>query len=71
MEHIDELKSKLREKNSELKNLRIDYQIIMENYKANLQAKSILRKDIKILYDEYKELKNGQTTRTGNITEKA
>lgn len=59
MERIDELKSKLREKNSELKNLRIDYQLIMDNYKTNLQTKKELRADIKKLYAEYKELKNG------------
>lgn len=60
MERIDELRNQLRAKNDELKNLRNDYKIIMENYKSNLDAKRELRTEIKKLYAAFRELKNGQ-----------
>lgn len=58
MERIDHLKTELRLKRQEYKNLRNDYEIIKENFKANVDAKKALRKEIDVLYEEFKGLKN-------------
>jgi hypothetical protein len=57
MERIDELKGKLRTKRQEYQDLRNDYEIIMQNYKSNLEAKRIMRGEITALYKEFRELK--------------
>jgi len=70
MEHIDELKSKLRIKKQEYQDLRNEYEIIMQNYKANLDTKREMRKEIKKLYDEFRGLKNGKEKQgTGSNTD--
>ena len=58
MERIDELKSKLRLKRQEYQALLDDYEIIKENLQGNIDAKKALREEIKVMYTEYKELKN-------------
>lgn len=67
MERIDELKGKLRTKRQEYQDLRNDYEIIMQNYKNNLESKKALRAEIKVLYAEFRELKNGKGRTGDNI----
>lgn len=57
MERIDELHNKLRQLRQEYQGLRDDYEIIKQNFKANVDAKKALRKEIDTLHKEYRELK--------------
>lgn len=70
MERIDELKTQLRLKRQEYKDLRNDYEIIKENLKANVDAKKALRKEIDTLYKEYSTLRDkSEESNASNIKE--
>jgi hypothetical protein len=58
MERIDEVRSLLRNKKQQYQSLRDDYEIIKQNFKANVDAKKELREEIKVLTKEFGELKN-------------
>jgi uncharacterized coiled-coil DUF342 family protein len=60
MERIDELHSKLRRLRQEYQGLRDDYEIIKQNFKANVDAKKAMRTEIDTLQKEYKELKGAK-----------
>lgn len=60
MERIDELHSKLRRLRQEYQGLRDDYEIIKQNFKANVDAKKALRIEIDTLTKEYRALKNAK-----------
>jgi uncharacterized coiled-coil DUF342 family protein len=57
MERIDELHGKIRRLRQEYQGLRDDYEIIKQNFKANVDAKKVMRIEIDKLQKEYKELK--------------
>lgn len=65
MEHIDTLRSQIRQKKQEYQSLRNDYEIIKQNTASNLEAKKALRVEIATLQKEFKELKNAKGTGTG------
>jgi predicted nuclease with TOPRIM domain len=64
MDQISIIKSQLRQKKQEYQNLRNDYEIAMQNMRANVAAKKELRNEIATLQKEYSELQNdaGRTT---------
>lgn len=64
MERIDELHSKLRRLRQEYQGLRDDYEIIKQNFKANVDAKKALRIEIDTLTKEYRALKNAKKDST-------
>lgn len=63
MDHFNEVRSKLRNKKVAYQDLRNDYDLLVQNVKANVVLKKEMRKEIMVLTKEFQRLKkeNEQT----------
>lgn len=57
MSKLTEVRGRLRQKKTEYKDLRNDYDLLIQNVKANVATKKTMRYEILALTKQYQELK--------------
>jgi hypothetical protein len=57
MNQLNEVRSKLRSKKAAYRDLRNDYDLLIQNVKANVAAKKIMRDEMAVLTKEFQRLK--------------